>query len=164
MMDDSLGTVHCCDGKVESVEVGLPSGRQAAVPHPAIRVHMLWRCDDLWNGKVDVVCIANTWRDATEPSKGSMYLKKHSYNFLKFELIKMDKNITLAFKWLLADNQRNQLTAFCPSTVQRIASDAFARQARTIYVGSMYFKSAGTPMSLKCFLICKVKPMLLNNL
>jgi hypothetical protein len=60
MMDDSLGTVSSGGGEVESVEVGLASGRQTAVPHPAIGVHMLWRCDDLWNGKVDVVCIANT--------------------------------------------------------------------------------------------------------
>jgi len=157
MMDNSLGTLRCGDGKVESVEVRLASGCQAAVPHPAIRVYMLWRCDDLWNGKVDVVCIANTWCDATEPGKGSMYLKEHSYNFLTVELIKIDKNFTLTFKWALADDERNQLTAFCPSTVQRIASDAFARQARTIYVGSIYFRSAGTPMSLKCFLICKVE-------
>jgi hypothetical protein len=60
MMDNSPGTLRCGDGKVESVEVRLARRCQAAVPHPTIGVYMLWRGDDLWNGKVDVVCIANT--------------------------------------------------------------------------------------------------------
>lgn len=53
--------------------------------------------------------------------------------------------------------EMHKLTAFWPSTVQRIASDALARQARIIQVGSMYFTSAGMPTSLKCLLICKNK-------
>jgi hypothetical protein len=51
------------------------------------------------------------------------------------------------------ERERERLTAFCPSTVHRIPSDAFARQARIMYVGSIYFTSTGTPISLKHFFI-----------
>lgn len=49
--------------------------------------------------------------------------------------------------------EREILTAFCPSTVHKIPSDAFARHARIIYVGSMYFTSAVLPISLKYFFV-----------
>lgn len=49
--------------------------------------------------------------------------------------------------------ERERLTAFCPSTAQRIPSDAFARHARIMYVGSIYFTSTGTPASLKYFFV-----------
>ena len=48
---------------------------------------------------------------------------------------------------------RERLTAFCPSTVHRIPSDAFARHARIMYVGSIYFTSTETLIALKAFLI-----------
>lgn len=44
-------------------------------------------------------------------------------------------------------------TAFCPKTVHRIPSDAFARTARIMYVGSIYFTSAEIPISLKYFFV-----------
>jgi len=40
------------------------------------------------------------------------------------------------------DREREELTAFCASTVQKIPSEAFALHARIIYVGSIYFTSA----------------------
>ena len=46
------------------------------------------------------------------------------------------------------------LTAFWPSTVHRMASDALARTARSMYVGSIYLTSEWTPISLKWDLIC----------
>lgn len=49
------------------------------------------------------------------------------------------------------------LTAFCPSTVHKIPSDAFARHARIMYVGSIYFTSAWIAISLKYFLIWNTK-------
>lgn len=52
-----------------------------------------------------------------------------------------------------SERERERLTAFCPSTAHRIPSDAFARTARIMYVGSIYFTSTGTPISLKDFFI-----------
>lgn len=64
-----------------------------------------------------------------------------------------------SFKVLFSNGGRGRkkerLTAFCPSTAQRIPSDAFARHARIIYVGSIYLTSTGTPNSLKCFFVWK---------
>jgi hypothetical protein len=30
------------------------------MPHPAVGVHVLRCCDDLWDGKEGIVCVANT--------------------------------------------------------------------------------------------------------
>lgn len=39
------------------------------------------------------------------------------------------------------EKEGGTLTAFCPSTAHKIPSDAFARHARIMYVGSIYFTS-----------------------
>jgi hypothetical protein len=67
---------HNADGR--SVEVGLTSGREAPMPHPAIGVHALRRLDDLRDGKVDIVGIADARSDAAEARKCSMDLRASS--------------------------------------------------------------------------------------
>lgn len=62
------------------------------------------------------------------------------------------------------DREGEELTAFCPSTVQKIPSEAFARHARIIYVGSIYFTSARTPISLKYFLVWNKTVVRTNHL
>jgi len=64
---------HNADGR--SVEVGLTGGREAPMPHPAVGVHALWRLDDLRDGKVDVVGVADARSDAAEARKCSMNLQ-----------------------------------------------------------------------------------------
>jgi len=44
------------------------------MPHPAVGVHALRCHDDLCDGKVHVVCVANARSDAAETSKCSMDL------------------------------------------------------------------------------------------
>jgi len=60
------------DGR--SVEIRLTSGREAPMPHPAVGVHTLRCRDDLCDGKVHVMCVADARSDATETSKCSMDL------------------------------------------------------------------------------------------
>jgi hypothetical protein len=62
--------------KLKSVEVRLASGRETAVPHPAIWVDMLRCCDDLCDREVSIMRVANTRGDATEPGECSMDLQK----------------------------------------------------------------------------------------
>ena len=45
------------------------------MPHPAVGVHALWRLDDLRDGKVDVVGVADARSDAAEARKCSMNLQ-----------------------------------------------------------------------------------------
>ena len=127
------------------------------MPHPAIRVHALRYCYDFCDGEVDVVRVADARSDATEPSKCSMDLQAPSCSFHLTNHMTWAAMLPLVLHTSKDRCQRpaclKRLTAFCPSTVHKIASDALARHARTIYVGSMYFTSAGTPMSLKCILI-----------
>lgn len=56
------------------MEVRLTSGREAPMPHPAVGIHALRCCDDLCDGKVDVVRVADARSDAAETSKCSMDL------------------------------------------------------------------------------------------
>lgn len=53
----------------------------------------------------------------------------------------------------LSNERVTWLTAFCPRTVQRIPSEAFARTARIMYVGSMYLTSTAILSSLKYFFV-----------
>jgi hypothetical protein len=66
-------------GQSVIVEVGLACGREAPMPHPAVGVHTLRRPDDLRDGKVDVVGVADARSDAAETSKCSMDLQASSY-------------------------------------------------------------------------------------
>jgi hypothetical protein len=106
-IDNSLGALLWGVNEVESMEVWLASGCEAAVPHSAVGVHVLWCCNDLCDGKVDIMCVANSWRDATEPSKCSMDLKDiHTIFFCK--------NPTLALKWILAHNEKKSTYSILP--------------------------------------------------
>lgn len=101
--------VSCSEvvNKAESMEVWLASWCQAAVPHPAVGVHMLWRCNDLCDRKVDIMRVANTWCNATEPSKRSMDLNNiHTIFFCK--------DPTLALKWVLAHNEKKSTYSILP--------------------------------------------------
>ena len=51
---------------------------EAPMPHPAVGVHALWRLDDLRDGKVDVVGVADARSDAAETRKCSMDLQASS--------------------------------------------------------------------------------------
>jgi hypothetical protein len=62
----------------------------------------------------------------------------------------LDIFLILIYYYTLSERKEKQcLTAFWPSTVHRMASDALARTARSMYVGSMYFTSEWTPISPK---------------
>ena len=81
MMNHLMGELHQlwshnADGR--SVEVGLTGGREAPMPHPAVGVHALRRLDDLRDGKVDVVGVADARSDAAETRKCSMDLQASS--------------------------------------------------------------------------------------
>jgi hypothetical protein len=66
--------IWLCSDDGRSVEVRLTSGRETPMPHPAVRVHALRCCDDLRDGKVHVVRVADARSDAAETSKCPMDL------------------------------------------------------------------------------------------
>lgn len=56
-------------------EVRLSCGSEAPMPHSAVWIHRSWVTNDFWNGKIDIVSIADPNRDATVSCKCSMNLQ-----------------------------------------------------------------------------------------
>lgn len=123
------------------------------MPHTAVRIHCSRIRNDFGNGKVGIVSVAYAYCNAAKSSKCSMNLPKSNYlrYFLKEFLSYLFYYVYLFER--KEEGKGGRLTAFCPRTVHRIPSDAFARHARIMYVGSMYFTSMGTPISLKYFFV-----------
>jgi len=133
----------------ESNEIWLACCSQASVPHSTVRVHQLGMRYHFGDGKISIVRVTSSYCYATISSKCTMNLQyKYQINFSDSDYL-----------WEPIINVQEEgrevegLTAFCPSTVQKIPSEAFARHARIIYVGSIYFTSAWAPISLKYFFV-----------
>lgn len=62
-----------------SVEVGLARRSEAPVPHPAVRVNTPRGSNNLRNGEIHVVGVADASRDAAEPGKCTVNLHMLDY-------------------------------------------------------------------------------------
>lgn len=63
------------------IEVRLASRCQASVPHPAVWVNVPGRFNYFCDREVDIMCVAYTGCNATEPSKCTVYLNIKQLQF-----------------------------------------------------------------------------------
>lgn len=56
-------------------EIGLPSCREASVPHARVGVDRTGKLDDLGNGDISVMCVDEADSNPGVASKGTMNLK-----------------------------------------------------------------------------------------
>lgn len=131
-------------------EIGLTGWCQATMPHSTIGINWFWICNYLRNWQISIVSVDYAYSDSAVSSKCTMNLFLYDQNHNKIQKLFIEKSMRgvtwrcVCVKWL---------TAFCPRTVQRIPSEALARTARIMYVGSMYFTSIGILTSLKYFFV-----------
>lgn len=121
------------------------------MPHSTVRIYQPWIRNNFGNGKVDIVGIAYPHSDAAISGESAMNLKNKSHEFILVDLKDQCGYYTDVRCLLITSKNYEEtvrLTAFCPKTVHKIPSDAFARHARIMYVGSINFTSAGMPISL----------------